>query len=236
MSRAAAAMPMPPPIVYPETDGEPMAENTVQYRWIVTLRENLDRLLPGALVIADCFWYPVEGEPGIRSAPDVLVAFGRPKGERPSYRTWDEGGVVPQVVFELWSLSNRFDDRIARLAFFDRHGVEEFYGYDPDHNEFSAFVRGDHSLEPVAVGEAWRSPRLGVSFHPGDAELVVRGPDGAAFRTVSQVLDAEEEARGRAEAAEAGREAAEAGRAVAEAKAAALAAKLAALGIDPDAG
>src|SRR5205807_8645404 len=72
-------------VVYPDSDGKPMAENTKQLRWIVVLFGNLCALFrdrPDVFVAADLFWYPVEGEPDIRAAPDVLLVFGRPKGDR----------------------------------------------------------------------------------------------------------------------------------------------------------
>jgi hypothetical protein len=33
-----------PEIIYPDSDGEPMADNTKQFRWIVTVKENLEIL------------------------------------------------------------------------------------------------------------------------------------------------------------------------------------------------
>ena len=33
-------------------------------------------------------------------APDVMVVFGRPDGERRSYKQWEEDNLAPQVVFE----------------------------------------------------------------------------------------------------------------------------------------
>ena len=74
-----------PAIEYPDSDGLPMAENTLQFRWIVTIMGGLDALFlndPNVFVAGDLLWYPVEGEPTIRMGPDVLVAFSRPKGDR----------------------------------------------------------------------------------------------------------------------------------------------------------
>ncbi len=31
-------------IVYPDSDGKPMADNTLQFRWIVTIKEGLERV------------------------------------------------------------------------------------------------------------------------------------------------------------------------------------------------
>lgn len=56
-------------IVYPESDGQPMADNTLQFRWIVTIQGGLDALFrdaPDVFVAGDLLWYPVQGEPTIR--------------------------------------------------------------------------------------------------------------------------------------------------------------------------
>src|SRR5262245_25837669 len=84
------------PIVYPESDGLPMADNTRQFRWIFVLAGNLAGMYRdqgNVFVGGNLFWYPVEGHPEIRLAPDVLVVFGRPKGERGSYRQWEEANL-----------------------------------------------------------------------------------------------------------------------------------------------
>src|SRR6516164_4681448 len=108
----SVSIPKPPrpAIVYPDSDGEPMADNTLKYERIVTIKGNLDILYldrADVFVAGDMLWYPVEGDPTTRMAPDVMVAFGRPKGYRGSYRQWEEGGIAPQVVFEILSPGNR---------------------------------------------------------------------------------------------------------------------------------
>src|SRR5512147_3173235 len=122
-------------IVYPESDGKPMADNTKQFRWIVTIQGGLDALFkddPNVFVAGDLLWYPVEGKPSVRMAPDVLVVFGRPKGDRGSYQQWREDEIAPQVVFEVLSPGNSLVEMLEKLRFYERYGVEEFYIYDPD--------------------------------------------------------------------------------------------------------
>src|SRR5665647_3750571 len=78
-------------VVYPESDGQPIADNTKQFEWITTIKGGLDAVFaadPNVFVAGDLFWYPVEGSPATRMAPDVLVAVGRPKGHRGSYQQW----------------------------------------------------------------------------------------------------------------------------------------------------
>src|SRR2546428_3824589 len=108
------------PIIYPDSDGQPMAENTLQFRWIVTIEGGLEALFaddPDVFVAGDLLWYPVEGEPTIRAAPDAMVVFGRPKGDRGSYKQWEEGGLAPQVVFEVLSPGNRPAEITRKLGF-----------------------------------------------------------------------------------------------------------------------
>lgn len=64
-------------LLYPESDGKPMADNSKQFRYLVTIEGNLEILFaedPNVFIIGDMLWYPVEGHPEIRQAPDVMVA------------------------------------------------------------------------------------------------------------------------------------------------------------------
>jgi Uma2 family endonuclease len=121
-----------PDILYPDSDGLPMSDNTLQFKWIVTIKEGLEALyrnVDDIFVAGDLLWYPEEGKPKVRAAPDVMVAFGRPKGYRGSYKQWEEGGVAPQVVFEILSPSHRLGESMRKFRFYEEHGVEEFYVY-----------------------------------------------------------------------------------------------------------
>ena len=114
-------------IIYPDSDSKPMADNTLQFRWIVLVKENLEcvfRVAPDVFVAGDLLWYPVEGHPEIRVAPDAMVVFGRPKGERGSYRQWQEDHIPPQVVFEILSPGNTIKEMAKKLVFYERYGVE----------------------------------------------------------------------------------------------------------------
>jgi hypothetical protein len=89
-------------IHYPESDGEPMADNTLQFKWIAILKWNLEHLFasnPNVFVAGDHLIYPVEGDIATRQAPDVYVAFGPAKGDRGCCKVFEEGGVFPQPSF-----------------------------------------------------------------------------------------------------------------------------------------
>ena len=217
-------------IIYPDSDGQPMADNTKQFEWIVVIKENLSLIYaddPNVFVAGDLLWYPVEGNNKIRQAPDALVAFGRPKGHRGSYRQWQEDNIPPQIVFEVLSPGNRRTEMIEKLLFYERYGVEEYYEYDPDRIELTACKRGTSGLEIVEFSDTLTSPRLGIQFVLKSETLEIYRPDGKRFLTFVEIGQ-------RLESTEAALENAEAALESAEAKAKRLADKLKALGVDPE--
>ncbi len=187
-----------PKIDYPSTDGEPMAQNTRQYRWIVTIQGGLAAMFrnrPDVFVAADLFWYPIEGDNKTRVAPDVMVVLGRPKGDRDSYKQWEEGGIAPQVVFEVASPGNTPSEWVSKTLFYERFGVQEFYIYDPDSGELQGYIRDEEGhLRPVESMRGWVSPLLGVRFDMEGLELVLTTPEGERFRSYEEVVAAYEEA------------------------------------------
>ncbi len=113
--------------LYPDSDGQPMAENTLQYCWIVRLVTNLKQLLKDemAFVAGDLLWYPVpvERPPAPCQAPDAMVVLGRPDGDRGSYKQWEEDNIAPQVVFEILSPSNTMSEMAAKQQFYRKFWV-----------------------------------------------------------------------------------------------------------------
>lgn len=219
---------VPPVIEYPDSDGLPLSDNTVQFRLITTIHGGLDALLPDTFVAADLLWYPVEGDNKCRRAPDVMVAFGRPKGDRRSYKQWEEDNIAPQVVFEIASDSNTVEElEREKLGFYQQHGVEEYYVNDPERQTLKGWLRQESGLVKIAEMKGWISPRLNVRFELEAGELQLYRPDGERFATYTEILERQQQERARAEQAEAKVQ-------QAEAKAARLAERLRELGIDPD--
>lgn len=171
-------------INYPESDGQPMADNTLQYRWIVTIQGGIDALFkdnPDVFVAGDLLWYPVESNSKIRVAPDVMVVFNRPKGDRGSYLQWQENNIIPQVVFEILSPENTLTEMAKKWQFYNKYGVEEYYLYDPDKKDFSGWLREENNLEVIDNINNWISPRLQIRFVMGENELEIYRPDGEKF-------------------------------------------------------
>jgi Uma2 family endonuclease len=217
-------------VAYPDSDGRPMSDNTLRFRWIVTLQGNLDALYAedgNVFVAGDLLWYPVQGEPTSRLAPDVLVAFGRPKGYRGSYKQWQEEGIAPQVAFEVLSPSNTPEEMDGKFAFYQRYGVEEYYLYDPYDGDLWGWRRVGKRLRAIAKMHGWVSPRLGIRFDLSGDELVIYRPDGQPFLTFVELMQHKEEAERRMQQERRAKE-------EAERRAERLAARLRALGIEPE--
>ena len=217
-------------VSYPDSDGKPMADNTRQFRWIVVIQQNLAWLFadnPDVFVAGDLLWYPVEGDNKKRIAPDVMVVLGRPKGDRGSYKQWEEENISPQVVFEILSPGNRRAEMNRKLLFYDRFGVDEYYLYDPDKNELNGWLRREGFLDLIESMADWVSPRLQIKFDLTEDELQIIRPDGQRFLSYVEIAQQAEQDRQRAENE---RQRAE----KAEARAALLAEKLREMGIDPE--
>ncbi len=189
-------------VIYPDSDGQPMADNTEQFQWIVLLKENLECLFAkdaDVFVGGDLLWYPVEGHPEIRVAPDVMVALGRPKGKRGSYRQWQENNQPPQVVFEILSPGNTLKEMTKKLKFYEYYGVEEYYVYNPDTNELTGLERQNGELTIIEEMVNWVSPRLDIRFEVTAETLQVYYPDGRRFLTTVELAAQAEREKLRAE-------------------------------------
>jgi len=133
-----------PPVYYPESDGEPMAETDTHRRQMTYLLDALAdhfRDDPNVYVAGNLFLYYQEGDPTRVVAPDVFVVKGVPRHDRRIYQLWEEEK-GPDVVFELTSRSTRQDDLGAKKGIYEMLGVEEYFIFDP---------LGEY-LEPRLVG------------------------------------------------------------------------------------
>lgn len=133
-----------PPVYYPGSDGEPMAETDTHRKQVMYLLDALEDYFrddPNVYVAGNLFVYYREGDPTKVVAPDVFVAKGVIKRDRRIYQVWKEDK-GPDVVFELTSRSTRQEDLGPKKGIYEMLGVEEYFIFDP---------LGEH-LEPHLVG------------------------------------------------------------------------------------
>jgi Uma2 family endonuclease len=121
-----------PELVYPYSNGEPLAESYDHLYVIMTTLAMLLQHLKGqqATVLADQFLYYAQGFPRLRVAPDVMVVFNVEPGGRDNYKIWEEGQ-VPSVIFEMTSPSTQSKDDIEKKNLYENLGVTEYWQFDP---------------------------------------------------------------------------------------------------------
>ncbi len=119
-------------VVYPESDGKPMAESDLHREIMVYIIHLLQRWLKGqqVYVSGNLLLYYEEGNPRKVVAPDCFVVWGVPPQRRLIYKLWEEGK-APGVVFEVTSKSTKREDWVTKMALYARLGVQEYYLYDP---------------------------------------------------------------------------------------------------------
>src|SRR4051812_7653664 len=124
------AFPLAKEIEYPTSDGQPMAESQqhmlVMMNLIVGLKLRY-AAAPDIWVGGDFFLCYEEGNPKACVVPDVLVAKGVVKWDRPNYLLWEEK--PPSLVVEVTSFKTRRKDQ-RKKALYEQIGVKEIVLFD----------------------------------------------------------------------------------------------------------
>jgi hypothetical protein len=194
----------PPNVNYPARDGRPMADNTIQLDWIFKIKGGLDVVFrdhPDVFVAGNLMWYPVRGNNRRRLAPDAMVVFGRPKGDRSSYIQHEEDDIPPQVVFEVLSPGNRKRAMDYKRRVYEKYGVEEYYVFDPYKIRLEVWLKEGDAFRLIPEADGWVSPRLGIRFEL-DEDLTIYAPDGRPFLDYAGVTRQRDESERRSERAE----------------------------------
>jgi len=171
-------------IIYPETDGEPMAETDLHRKEMIAAIEALADYFrddPDVYVSGNLLLYYEEGNIDARVAPDVLVVKGVPKRDRRIYRLWAEGK-APDVVIEMTSRGTRFQDLGNKRALYAWMGVREYFLYDPLGEYLKPPLQGyrladgDYErMRPTAEGTLY-SEELGLELQIEDGHLRLLNP------------------------------------------------------------
>ena len=171
-----------PPIVYPESDGEPLAETEVHILAIVdfiaTLRFHY-RARPDTYVIGNMFLYYEEGNPKARKAPDLMVVKGVDTSQpRRIFKVWEEKA-VPCVIIEFTSKETSDEDQGKKKDVYARLGVHEYFLFDPLHEyldqPFEGYRLMGQEYVPMEAASAGGlvSEELGLRMLPEGGHLRV---------------------------------------------------------------
>ena len=126
---------VPKTIIYPSSDGKPMAETEMHVRAMMYLHLALEEFFKprqDVYIATNMFWYWKEGRTKT-VAPDVMVIPGVGNDHRRrSFFTWRENGAVPAVVFEMASQGTWRKDLSGKRRMYERRGVKEYFIFDPE--------------------------------------------------------------------------------------------------------
>lgn len=110
-----------------------MAETDLHRRIMMALIHALEEFFrndPQVYVAGNLLMYYEEGVPSSCCAPDVFMVRGVSKGNRRTYKLWEEG-VTPDFVIEVTSKSTRLEDLGTKKVLYAEMGVEEYFLFDP---------------------------------------------------------------------------------------------------------
>lgn len=119
-------------IVYPETDGKPMAESDLYRGVMFAIIRILQRffLQQQVYVSGNLLIYYEQGNPYKSISPDCFIVRGIDPHLRDVYKIWEEGK-GPEVVFEVSSRTTRRVDFGKKMRLYAELGVQEYFIYDP---------------------------------------------------------------------------------------------------------
>jgi Uma2 family endonuclease len=120
---------------FPDSDGEPVAENARNLKQMTDLIFSLGvYLAPRRRFVVGgnqfIYYNPRNGRDHI--SPDVYAALNVEPGMRQKWQTWLEGGKFPDAVFEITSESTAKEDLGPKVDLYARLGALEYYIYDPE--------------------------------------------------------------------------------------------------------
>ncbi len=247
------------PIIYPDCDGQPMTESDATRDYLLYCVEVLKLYFkgrPNVYVSGNLFVYYEEGNPKASISPDIFVIFGVSNRKRRSYKTWQEGGKLPNFVLEITSRSTKRQDQEEKPRLYASLGIEEYFQYDPTADYLQPQLQGARLVEgtyqplPLASSSTElpfiHSQVLGLDLqlHPSYPELGL-APAAQALRFYDPQTGAKllsryelellrEALQEENEHIQQERDAAQQERDAAQQRAEALAARLRSLGINPD--
>ena len=132
-----------PTLVYPESDGKPMAETPKHQQVMIDCMDIMRRHfreVPNVYIGGNMFLYYEEGNPRKSVSPDVFMVRGVPKKELRVYKTWEQPPTL-DFVLEVASPSTFEKDFTVKKEIYAKIlCVKEYYIYDPYHEIEPAFI------------------------------------------------------------------------------------------------
>ena len=168
-----------PTLVYPESDGKPMAETPKHQQVMMDCMDIMRRYfreVPDVYIGGNMLLYYEEGNPRKSISPDVFMVRGVPKKELRVYKTWEQPPTL-DFVLEVASPSTFEKDFTVKKEIYAKIlCVKEYYIYDPYHEIEPAFIGFrlvDADYEEIDFVEG-RLPSEGLGLELGEYEEALR--------------------------------------------------------------
>ena len=196
-----------PTLVYPESDGEPMAETPKHQQVMIDCMDILRSHFygtPDVYIGGNMLLYYEEGNPRKSISPDVFMVRGVSKKELRTYKTWEQQPTL-DFVLELASPSTFERDFTVKKDIYAKIlRVKEYYIYDPYGEIEPAFIGfrlvGEEYQEIVPVAGRLPSDVLGLELGEREGVLRLYNPVKDKWLGTSQERVDEAEARAAEEA------------------------------------
>ena len=203
----------PKAVEYPTRDGKPMAETDKHRRLISYVIDALTVYLAGrteAYVSGNNFVFWQEGNSRFRISPDGYVVFGISPDARESYKSWEEGGRLPGVIFEFTSKKTQRQDTDRKMPLYEQVlKTPEYFLFDPTGDYLRPRLQGyrlqdGRYVRLELVNNRLHSEQLGLDLVQDGERLRLFDPaTGRFLMTAQEALQFAAAEASRAAAAEA---------------------------------
>jgi Uma2 family endonuclease len=172
-----------PTLVYPESDGEPMAETPKHQQVMIDCMDMMRSHFRGVVdvyIAGNMLLYYEEGNPRKSVSPDVFMVRGLSKKELRTYKTWEQPSTL-DFVLEVASPSTYTRDFNEKMEIYAKIlQVKEYCIYDPYHEIQPSFVGfrlvGDTYQEIAFVEGRLPCETLGLELGERDGVLRLYNP------------------------------------------------------------
>lgn len=165
---------------------------------------------PNVYISGNNFVFWEEGKPKFRISPDTYVVFGAEMRLRDSYMAWKEGGLLPDVVFEVTSRHTQREDVETKLPLYEQVlKTPEYFLFDPTGDYLRPRLQGyrlegGHYVRLELANDRLHSEQLGLDLVQDGERLRLFDPAvGRFLMTAQEALQAADIEARRAEDAEA---------------------------------
>lgn len=192
------------PDYFPEEETNPVGETDYHYLCIHLVFDLLMRVFPDpsdVLLAVNNFVYWDRNQKGLVVGPDLYVVKGAGRRIRGVYKTWEESGRTPDVVFEFASNKTwQIDLTTKKHTYEQALGVREYFLFDPFGGRYPQKLQGfrleQGVYQPIALeGDRLFSEQLNLELVPDGIYLRLFDREaGALIPTPAEVEQARQQA------------------------------------------